>query len=190
MFTPYKEHHYINSKAENVQRFKSDKAEVYGYTYSVHGTVCAVLYTYKGKKPLMNYRYRNDNQRIISVTNAINNRISHKEHVAKRRAEQNKPNELKVGDILYSSWGYDQTNIDFFKVTKILGKRKIEIVEVGSKLTPSGHCSMSGYVTADINNYRGAPFEKMVTNGKTVKISSCAHAHPWDGKPKLKSWYA
>ena len=25
----------------------------------------------------------------------------------------------KVGDILYSSWGYYQTNIDFYKVVKV-----------------------------------------------------------------------
>jgi hypothetical protein len=28
----------------------------------------------------------------------------------------------KVGDLFYSSWGYDQTNIDFYQVTAVTGK--------------------------------------------------------------------
>jgi hypothetical protein len=39
----------------------------------------------------------------------------------------------KVGDILYSSWGYDQTNIEFFKVVKV-SEFSVWIQEVGSKL--------------------------------------------------------
>lgn len=41
---------------------------------------------------------------------------------------------LKVGDYLYTSWGYDQTNNEFFKVVKILGKNYFLIKEVGCKM--------------------------------------------------------
>jgi hypothetical protein len=37
----------------------------------------------------------------------------------------------KVGDILYSSWGYDQTNIEFFKVVKV-SEFSVWIQEVGA----------------------------------------------------------
>ena len=29
---------------------------------------------------------------------------------------------IKVGDIFYRSWGYEQTNIDYYIVTKKIGK--------------------------------------------------------------------
>lgn len=32
-------------------------------------------------------------------------------------------NPLTVGEILYTSWGYDQTNIDFYIVTRVSGRR-------------------------------------------------------------------
>ena len=45
----------------------------------------------------------------------------------KYKEERIKPHSLKVGDILYCSWGYDQTNVDYFKVSEVIGKRKIKI---------------------------------------------------------------
>ena len=40
---------------------------------------------------------------------------------------------IKVGDIFVDSWGYDQTNVDFYLVTKKL-KASIKIVKIGSKV--------------------------------------------------------
>jgi hypothetical protein len=40
---------------------------------------------------------------------------------------------LKVGNYLYTSWGYDQTNNEFFKVVKILGKNYFLIQEVKAR---------------------------------------------------------
>lgn len=43
---------------------------------------------------------------------------------------------LKVGDIFYSSWGYDQTNIDFYKVLEITKSGKSARIQmVGQKIT-------------------------------------------------------
>jgi len=40
----------------------------------------------------------------------------------------------KAGDMLKMSWGYDQTNVDFFEVTRVIGKAMIEIRKVVSKV--------------------------------------------------------
>ena len=40
---------------------------------------------------------------------------------------------IKEGDIFYSSWGYDQTNIDYYKVTKLIGKASVELVPIESR---------------------------------------------------------
>lgn len=47
-----------------------------------------------------------------------------------------------VGDILYSSWGYDQTNIDFYQVIKVTEKT-ITVKEISYNLEQAE--SMSGY---------------------------------------------
>ena len=44
---------------------------------------------------------------------------------------------LKVGDVLVYSWGYDQTNIDFFKVVG-LTKTMVKIRQLKSVVTETG----------------------------------------------------
>ena len=41
--------------------------------------------------------------------------------------------EVKAGDIIYTSWGYEQTNIDFYMVTKANGK-SVWFVPMGQKI--------------------------------------------------------
>jgi hypothetical protein len=48
---------------------------------------------------------------------------------AKARSEFVNP--YKVGDILYGSWGYDQTNIDFFQIVEV-GNRSLKIRKIAS----------------------------------------------------------
>ena len=58
---------------------------------------------------------------------------------------------FKVGDILYMSWGYEQTNLDFFKVVAVTEK-SVRLVEV--KMTVKNekyHCSMSREVSFNTN---------------------------------------
>ena len=44
---------------------------------------------------------------------------------------------LKVGDILKSSWGYDQTNIDYFQVVKLIGKTMVGLRAINGEMVES-----------------------------------------------------
>lgn len=44
---------------------------------------------------------------------------------------------IKVGDVFCSSWGYDQTNVDFFQVVEIKEKM-VKIREIAQKVTYQG----------------------------------------------------
>lgn len=58
--------------------------------------------------------------------------------------------ELEIGQIFYASWGYDQTNIEFYKVVKKTAKM-IWLRAIGQEyLEQTGF--MSEYVTADPEN--------------------------------------
>ena len=102
---------------------------------------------------------------------------------------------LQVGDIWSSSWGYDQTNVDFYQVIKVTAKtvtvRKIykETVELTGRFT--------GTVTpvADHFDPRGKEMRRTFNDysGKTnltIKINESEYAHPWSGKPEHVSSYA
>ena len=46
-------------------------------------------------------------------------------------------NPVKVNDIFYSSWGYDQTNIDFYMVVEVT-KSSVKVVTIGEDRTYTG----------------------------------------------------
>jgi hypothetical protein len=100
------------------------------------------------------------------------------------RTANNHP--LKVGDILYSSWGYDQTNIDFYEVLKVTKSMAI-IHRIDSRIVrrdiPYDYVvPVPGKLSS-----RGKPLRKRVRPDGMVGISSYAVARPWDGKPKGKT---
>lgn len=46
----------------------------------------------------------------------------------------NRKHPLDVGSVLYTSWGYDQTNVNFYKVVGLRGKTMVRIVPIEKKL--------------------------------------------------------
>ena len=49
---------------------------------------------------------------------------------------------VKVGDVFYNSWGYEQTNIDFYEVVKLRGKTQIVLRAIASEVVEVlGFCS-------------------------------------------------
>lgn len=102
---------------------------------------------------------------------------------------------LKPGDILYSSWGYDQTNVGFFEVIRTTGKTGVILRALKKITTETG--MMSGRCTPVKGEYASPEFRKRIQVidspylGKiSVKIDSCERAYIWSGKPKYCSWYA
>ena len=47
---------------------------------------------------------------------------------------------VKVGDIFSASWGYDQTNVDFFQVVEIVGKCSVRIRQVHPEIIKDEAC--------------------------------------------------
>ena len=70
--------------------------------------------------------------------------------------EKIQENELgvKVGDIFSMSWGYEQTNVDFFQVVALKGKTQVVIKEVILQVKNEEYMShgMARDVEFDINN--------------------------------------
>ena len=104
---------------------------------------------------------------------------------------------IKAGDILQDSWGYEQTNVEFYLVTKIISACKIEIVELGHKQV-TVESSMSGTVLPDLDRRIGEPIQKMVSQSSWekrdgrwhVKINESVSLTAWDGRPCFQSsWY-
>ena len=89
---------------------------------------------------------------------------------------------LKVGDILVSSWGYNMTIVNFYRVVKLVGAKSVKIEKLTSN-TIRGD-SWSGHSVPNLE-ISGQLMEKSYRelNGQSVKISSSEFARPWNGKP-------
>ena len=116
----------------------------------------------------------------------------------------------KVGDILYSSWGYDQTNIEFFKVVKV-SEFSVWIQEIGKKVVEVTGWAHQNVVPVDSPEYQVRNWDKekddwdnvnpFITkthpiqrkkiqaygDAYGVSLNSFSSAWLWDGKPKGQS---
>lgn len=105
------------------------------------------------------------------------------------QAYKTESDKIQKGSILFSDWGYDQTNIDWYKV---IDRKKdfCTLQQIGSKKNPSDCYQDRGDCLPDETVLKGTPFKKFVNNYGSIKIESYINARLWDGKPKSWSSYA
>jgi hypothetical protein len=177
---------YIPKGARAVDNGGTD-ASVYAYEQA--GKFLAIAFHGKAAKPDWHYSFRDEAARDKRIAEFIAGRKRWVEYKAERKAEKDKPHTLKVGDILVSSWGYDQTNIDYYQVTRIPGPMTVEIREIAK--TSSAEI---GFMTAECkaapDKFTGDPMIKRCNSTNSVRIASYASASKWDGKADRYSWYA
>jgi hypothetical protein len=145
----------------------------------------AVAFVGKANKPLWHTIFRDEQSRQQTIDKEAENRRRVMDEKAKKRQERRDfQHSFQVEDILYSSWGYDQTNINFYQVTDVRGK-EITIREIG-KRTVGGHGSPSEKVMAEPNEFIGPPLRKRPQGSGEhtyVKVTESQTAFEWDGRP-------
>ena len=105
--------------------------------------------------------------------------------LAERKARRSQKSKLQVGHILRSSWGYDQTNVDFYQVTRLVSDTMVEIRPIASTRVDGD--GWQGKVMPMLDEFTGEAIRKRVTNGDSVKMASYAFAYIWSGTPAYES---
>jgi hypothetical protein len=110
---------------------------------------------------------------------------------------------LAVGDFVFTSWGYDQTNVSFYRVEGLTPSGKsVRIVQVWAQdvstgdnphrsLVPTEHVAEQqvydrdddGHITGTSTRPLPAQTVLILDDRGTVKVDG-HHAWKWDGKPK------
>jgi len=145
------------------------------------GKLFGVAFAGKANRPLWNYRFRDRNQLDQSIKKSVDERKGHTDKIQQRQQERKDfKHAFEVGDILYSSWGYDQTNISWFQVVESKD-RSVIVREIGSK--NAGGSS----VLPDVDKFIGSPMVKLVKPGDRIRINSYSTASKWDGKSKYET---
>lgn len=160
----------------------------------------AVGFIGKQCKPVFNYSFRTAAAREQHVREFFAGQLKRQNMMASRRVQQNAPHTLKVGAIIVNSWGYDQTNVDWYAVVRTtehyVWLRKIEAEAVRD----GGISSMAGTCTVHIDcsnpnpstwgvRFIGEDVTKHKASGKNVTMRH-GTGNEWDGRPRYESWYA
>lgn len=111
------------------------------------------------------------------------------EHLAK-----DGEHDFKVGDILVSSWGYEQTNVQWYQVVGVTAK-SVKIREIKGRVQETAFMSGESVPIPDAfidNLWFGEQKTARINSFGRVNITSDGHitAKKWDGYPKHVSWYA
>lgn len=175
---------------------KNSEAVVYVYERAISskpGDVRAYAMGFlpKANKPTFNNYFRDAQAREKTVRNFFEGVNAHKAAIAERRKARNAPHNVEVGAIFYSSWGYEQTNVDFYQVTRVISDRSVEIRKIGQSSTTTGHDTGTCVAVKDAFLPKAEPERKMVamSGGKPSLTIDGHHASLWDGHPTRWSSY-
>ena len=143
---------------------------------------------FSGKKatPDWSYRFRDERERRKYIQDYfVKCKQSQELKIEKAAARIKNKKEffasIKEGDIFVDSWGYDQTNIDYYVVTKKL-KASIKIKQIG-KNVEYGEFSTNKVTPNPLHfSSSGEEMTKIPQDGY-IKINGYRYAVLWDGVP-------
>lgn len=115
----------------------SEAGEVFAYEKA--GALYAVAFRGTAGKSEWHYRFRSAEQREARISEFFASVAAHADRIQKKRAEVAAfRHDVKVGDIFRSSWGYDQTNIDYYQVVALIGQHFAEVREICQQSQETG----------------------------------------------------
>lgn len=104
-------------------------------------------------------------------------------------AKCNAPSQLKVGDILQGSWGYEQTNQVFVKVVATRGTKQVVLQRLKVK-TAKQTGDMSRYVIP-LDEFADVETRVcVVKHGSEASWHEYCSVKPWNGQPQMETSYA
>lgn len=160
--------------------------------------------------------YAKQTPESIELAQSITDGKEIKTGTTKEKAEKKNVFGVKVGDIFSASWGYEQTNNDFFQVIALVGEKSVRVREVnlpivrrdpvsgvaedrvykitGEILPPSPHSVfIKDQEKGDLKRIKPGYFqdEEKAKNNCYFDISSYASAYKCNGETKkvYESWY-
>jgi len=144
--------------------------------------ISAICFVGRAVNPTWHYRFKDGQQRINEVTRTFKNVAELAEYKAARKAkaaEASANHGVKVGDVFRSSWGYDQTNIDYYQVLSVSNKTAT-FCKIAQLSENDGF--LQGNCVPATNQFIGKPFKKLIQKSSTessdyIKIYSFANAY-------------
>ena len=154
-------------------------------------------YRKKQTKPMEHYKHVDSSKMNDYINRCVTNEENRYKEDLKYKEEQKTKlglflKDLKVNDVFHSSWGYEQTNVQFFQVLSVK-KQTVELIEIGYETVPGseGHdcCNVKPVKNSFLKDSK--IFKKRITNPNWIKIDDVRSASKItdENRSFYKSWY-
>lgn len=159
------------------------------------GSIVGMAFAGKAAKPSWHIIFKSQERLNLKIEESVASLEAHKAAIAKARAARYAPHGLQVGQIFRSSWGWEQTNVNYYEVVGVRGQ-KVELCEIAQEREESG--MMSGECKPVPGAYIKKPISRMVSmaSGKpSIRIHNSSYAYLEEpvaiegGKPVFRSQY-
>ena len=188
---------------ELIELYKSNFNLRLEITSNLDNKPVAVLYKpspkakFSKEKQIFCFRFLNEDRRLEYINEDYLNRVKNQEAKEKYKSDKKIKNKsdllnVKVGDIFKDSWGYEQTNVDYFQVVAKPSSSFIVVKKINYELIDETVSNMSAYVKPLINSFKNDEELKFKLNGASFKSSSFSWANKVENIEKEKaytSWY-
>lgn len=179
---------YIPAESKEI-RSEEANAVVYAYTDN-QDRPCAIGYVRKVSKPDFHLIFRSKENRQGHINKFFDALIGWNKTRAEYRAAQKAyTHDLNPGDILHGSWGYEQTNCEFYQVISRTEK-SVRIRQIAQTRVDGSEGFMSESRLPDPDNFIG---EQITRRVRKSGYCNGEHEHvvvsKWDGSPRYASWY-
>jgi len=161
------------------------------------GKPTLMIWKPKADNPYVNYSFQDDDRLEKYLEGQVSSFMAYQKMKEDRKAARKGSPELmaqvQVGSIFDYSWGYDQTNVDFYEVIEVKGQRVLvqeigqQSVEGSGGLMSDSRLPVKGRFLANSNReWKVVQF----SNGKPYLSKPYGWCGLWDGKAQYCSWYA
>lgn len=147
------------------------------WTFASGARFAFVMYLGKSAKPWKYYGYNTEAKRDDGFNRhaqeARSIALSKANRKAESKAQAEKPHGLQVGDVVRSSWGYDQTNVDHYQIVKVIGKRTVEVRKLVEHEESTG--DMTGRLAPVHGEFVGEVMRRQVDSLGQVNILQASY---------------
>lgn len=160
-------------------------AMVWTWSTPDKGKFLGIAFVAKQTKPIWHHIFHSDASRQKMIVDLLSDRRARAARKADESAKRKSfvPN-IALGTVFSTSWGYDQTNVEFFEVVGHYGKKGVQVRPVSSRVVSAdGGCN---YVMPNIGSYCGEATKHIVSTFNSLTIDG-HHAHLWGGNPQYET---
>ncbi len=157
-----------------------------GAVYVDRARLRGMAYRGRATRPTWNYLFASEDQMAQTIDQFFAGLAAHEE-VKRKRVEARRAYvpALKPRDVLHTHWGYEQTNVEFFEVLAVKGKR-VTLREIARSVEETGY--MCGLARPIRGAYVGEPFTRTAQPGDEIKIDDIRYAWPLEDRAVRCSW--